>query len=170
MKKIPMCNYIKVVVLFVITVILVLVLANNYKKKMEYDKSNNGIMNFLSIIKYDELNNYLVENHNGFIYIASSNDSSLEPFEKSFKTYILDKELDREFVYLDSNNYSSKMYKEMVGKYFSKQLRNSDLYLNYQPNVLYIEDGVISDILYKNESKIGLQDVIDFISKYGVQP
>lgn len=169
MKKIPMGNYVKVVILFVITIILVFVLADNYKQKIQYERANNNNMSFLSTIKYEELNNYLIENHNGFIYIASSSDASLETFEKSFKEYILDKELEHDFVYLDSSNYSSKIYTEIAEKYFSPRLRREQVYLNYQPNILYIEDGVIYDALYKNESKIVLQNVIDFVNKYEAQ-
>ena len=169
MKKIPMGNYIKVAILFIITIILAFVLAENYKQKMKYEKSNNNNMSFLSTIKYEELDNYLVENHNGFIYIASSVDDSLGSFEESFKEYILDKELEHNFIYLDSSDYSSKIYAEIAEKYFSPKLRREQSYLGYQPNVLYIENGFISDSLYKNESKITLQNVIDFVNKYEVQ-
>ena len=76
MKKVGTLDYIKVLILTIFTVVVVLILANCYIKRNNYERENDDIMNFLSNIKYEELSNYLVEHHDGYIYMSPSSDST----------------------------------------------------------------------------------------------
>lgn len=163
MKKIPMFNYVKVFILFAITVLVVLILAKNYKEKVQYDRANQDIMSFLSNIKYEELENYLVENHDGFIYMASSSDALLDSFEKELKDYILSDELEKIFVYLDSSEYSVDMYTKLQNSFFSSDL-SKQVTLSDQPNVFFVKDGKIVAILYATPTTITLGDVKNFVN------
>lgn len=145
MKEIPVINYIKVLLLTIFTVVLVLILANVYTNKNNYERENSDIMNFLSKISYEDLTNYLVENQDGFIYMSSSSDASLDEFEEDLKNYILNNELDKVFVYLDSNEFNDDTYKSLKNNYFSSKLSN--IQLNSKPTVLVIRDQKIVDIL-----------------------
>lgn len=168
MKKIPMGNYVKVIVLFAATIILVLMLSNGYKEKLEYERANDDIMNSLSTVKLEELSNYLVENHDGFIYMAASSDASLDEFELDFKEYILEEELEKYFVYLDSSNYTNDDYSIIKKKYFSTDYVKNVNLGNY-PNLFAVKDGEIVASLYTTSKNITLDDVRVFVNTYGVE-
>ena len=168
MKKIPTINYIKVFILFVITCFSVLILAKNYKQKVHYERTNDDVMSFLSIVKYDELESYLVENYDGFIYMAPSANASLETFEKEFKEYILSEELEKVFVYLDNSDYSSDMYNELKKSFFSTSLV-STVTLSNESNVFAVQDGEIVAVLYMTPNDISLDDVQKFINANEVE-
>lgn len=163
MKKIPTVNYVKVVVLCLVTIFAVITLSNNYKKRIQYERANQDVMSFLSTVKYEELSSYLVENHDGFIYIASSSDSSLEDFEQSLKEYILSADLEKYFVYLDSSNFTDDMYKDMQESLLSSQVSKQVI---SQPNILAIQNGKIVSVLYSTSSTITLEDVKNFVNTY----
>lgn len=168
MKKIPTFNYIKVFILFVITIFTVLILSNNYKQKMQYERTNDDVMSFLSNVKYDELESYLVENYDGFIYMAPSTDISLESFEKSLKEYILSEELEKVFVYLDNSDYSSDMYNTLKKSFFLPSLA-SQVTLSNEPNVFAVKDGKIVSVLYMTPNNISLEDIQKFINANEVE-
>lgn len=168
MKKIPTLNYIKVFILFVITLFIVLILSKNYKQKIQYERTNDDVMSFLSTVKYDELESYLVENYDGFIYMAPSTDISLEPFEKNLKEYILSEELEKVFVYLDNSDYSNDMYNSLKKLFFSSSLANQ-VTLNNKPNVFAVKDGKIVSVLYMSPGNILLDEVQKFIDANEVE-
>jgi len=163
MKKIPMANYIKVFLLAVVTVFVVLVLANIYTDKRKYERANDDVMGFLSIIKYEELNEYLVENADGFIYISSSVDASLDSFELKLKEYILSEDLDEYFVYLDSSTFSEDTYNELKKSYFATNV--SGVHLG-SANLLAVHDGKVTAVLVINTDNFG--EVVDFINNHEV--
>lgn len=168
MKIIPFKNYIQVFLLFVLTIVVCLVLSNIYKDKKAYKREHEHIQSFLSNVRYDELSNYLIENHDGYIYIASSQDLSLEPFERDFKDFIIKEDLRREFVYLDSNSLDEAAYKMIEGN-FSEGLQRENISIPSCSNLLAVKDGKIVDILYKTESPITLNNVQSFIFEHQVE-
>ena len=162
MKKIPTVNYVKVIILCLVTIFIVMTLSTNYKKKIQYERANQDVMSFLSTVKYEELSSYLVENHDGFIYMASSADSSLEEFEEGLKNYILDEDLEKYCVYLDSSDFSSDMYENIQNSFFSSNL-SKQIMLNSQPHIFAIQDGKIVSILYSISTSMTLDDVKNFV-------
>ena len=59
---------------------------------------------YLSIINYNELNDYLTENKNATIYLSKLNDNDIRSFEKEFKLIIQDNALKNKILYLDLTN------------------------------------------------------------------
>lgn len=165
MKKIPVKNYIKVFILFLLTFVIVLVLANNYEKKVQYERSNDDIINFLPSVKYEELSSYLMEHRDGYIYIASSLDVSLDSFKKEFKDYLLEEELENYFIYLDSSTYSDNDYTALRENIFSSDLQNTKIVV---PNIFAVKNGEIVAVLYDDDHSIEIDDVKSFVNNYQV--
>lgn len=165
MKKIPLINYVKVCILFVVTIVVCLVLANNYNNKRLYEREEKHIQNFISNIKYEELQNYLTENHDGYIYIASVDDLSLEEFELSFKDFIVEEELEHEFVYLNSSSLNDDEYRKMKD-YFDASLKNRNIDIPNCANIFVVRDGKIIDILFTSPTNITLESARNFVFKY----
>lgn len=165
MKKIPFKNYVKVLLLFIVTIVGCLILANNYNDKKTYERENNHLKNFISNVKYDELQNYLTENCDGYIYVAPSIDTSLENFELQLKDLIINEEMEREFVYLDSSSLGDDDY-QMIKKFFNDSLNSKKIDIPECANIFVVRDGKIIDILFTNKSDITLDNVKNFITKY----
>lgn len=164
MNKVPMINYIKVLLLFIVTIVLVVVLANFYTKRNNYNRENSDVMNFLSVVKYDDLSNYLVENQNVFIYMAPSNNSNLDDFESSLKDYILSEELEKDFVYLDSSNFKFENYELLKQNYFSKSLLDSKVEIDSRSAILVVNNEKIVEVLNEN---LTIESVKTLINAYG---
>lgn len=164
MNKVPMINYIKVLLLFIVTIVLVVVLANIYTKRNNYNRENSDVMNFLSVVKYDDLENYLVENQNVFIYMAPSNNSNLDDFESSLKDYILSEELEKDFVYLDSSNFKFENYELLKQNYFSKSLLDNKVQIDSRSAILVVNNEEIVEVLNEN---LTIESVKTLINTYG---
>ena len=163
MKKIPMVNYIKVFLISVTTVFIVLVLSNVYLNKKHYELANDDIMGFLATIKFDEINEYLVENVDGFIYIASSADTTLDTFELKLKEYILGENLEEDFVYLDSSLFSGDMFDELKKLYFAPNVSSVNL---GDANLFSVHNGKITAVL--NIDVENFEEVKSFINVHEV--
>lgn len=166
MKKVSIENYIKVLILSVTTILVVLLLANFYTEKRQYERANEDVMGFLDTIKYEELNEYLVENTNGFIYISSSSDVFLDDFELELKNLILSHELEEEFVYIDSVEFSEKIYKDLKDTCFANNLsKETEL---GRANLFALRNGKIDAILQVNGDVVNLNDILSFINRHEV--
>ncbi len=168
MKKIPIINYVKVTLLVVFTFLLCIVVANNYKNKKAYQLENEHINSFLLNVKIDELSSYLTENHDGYIYMAPSVDETLGKFEMKLKKYITENELERNFVYLDSSNFSNDMYSNITNN-FSDELKRRVLIVPECANVFFVRNGKIENIMYSEKKSITIDDVKSFISDNQVE-
>lgn len=164
MRDIPFKNYIKVFLLSIVTVTIVFILANNYQQKVLYEREHP--LQMLSNIKIDELESYLLETNDVYIYMASSSDLELEPFEKQLKEYITNNELDKEFIYLDIDNYSHNQFNQLKEILFSEELKKRDIILDNCPNILVIQEGKAQDILYSNCISIDMETVKEFMNGY----
>jgi len=166
MKEKSKLNYIKVLILFVVTILIVVLLANIYNDKKNYERANGDVMSFLATVKYEEMDEYLVENTDGFIYISSSADEYLESFEMELKEYLLNEEIEEDFAYLDSGNNPDKIYKNLKKSYIDENLSKQITFGS--SNVLALDDGKIVAILSMDSNALNLEDVKNFVSSHGV--
>lgn len=166
MKKISIGNYIKVFILCVVTVFVVLLLANVYVDKRQYERANEDVMSFLDTIKYDEMDEYLIENASGFIYISSSSDATLDSFELKLKTFILENELEEDFAYFDSNHESVNIYDKLKTSYYNDSL-SKDTKLD-AANLFAVHNGKVLAVLAINSDTVSIEDVMEFVQRFGV--
>lgn len=158
MKSIPKKNYFIYMFLVVITVIFVLC----GKKWYETKKSEENIkrMNDILEVKQEGLDNYLMENQNIFLYLSSSKDENLNEFEKEFMEYINKENINKKFTYIDLSQ---------VDRNFDAQIKQilklNDLNIDFSKfsNIIIIDDGVVIDVLYKQQKEINIDDVKLFI-------
>ena len=78
------------------------------KGTLDYYKSI--LENYLQVINYEDVNNYVVENSNSLIYITSKN-SNYSEFEQDFSYLIKEYNLYNDILYLDiSNNINNGIF------------------------------------------------------------
>ena len=166
-RKIPMKNYFITFVLSVITIVIVFSLMNVYNKRKDYKESSNKNLDILSEIKENELETYFTENHDGIIYMSSSNNKNIEEFEKELKKYIIDKNLTKEIVYLNMFNVNDTFYNEFYLKYFDEN-SNINIDLTKEPNIFIVNNGRVVNYLLSDKEQINIEDVKNFFKENGV--
>ena len=103
-REVPIKNYIKLGIILLISILALFYLYLWYRT-YEENRLNTPIMdNYLSIINYNELNDYLTENKSATIYLSKLNDNDIRSFEKEFKLIIQDNALKNKILYLDLTN------------------------------------------------------------------
>lgn len=103
-REVPIKNYIKLGIILLISILALFYLYLWYRT-YEENRLNTPIMdNYLSIINYNELDDYLTENKSATIYLSKLNDNDIRSFEKKFKLIIQDNALKNKILYLDLTN------------------------------------------------------------------
>lgn len=166
MREIPAKNYVVLVFVIVATLFLVFFTRMRYLETKEYEGKINERIDTISEVKEDEINNYLMENREVVIYIASSTDESIIDFENALNTYVSEEQLSKEIIYINLNNISEKFLKRFKNKYFDISLKNTDTSILKQPNMLIVDNGKVTSLLYSEQSDITLDDVKKFLNKY----
>lgn len=168
-KEIPMKNYITLALIMLITLLLALYWMTWYKTNQEYQKSHSVMTEFLFQIKQSELENYLLDNPNGLIYIASSKDEQIKSFERQLKKLILKYDLKDQFIYIDTNDVDeANLSQTITKKYISDNLKKKKVKFEFIPNLLLFEDGKMIDILNKNDRQLEIEDVTFFLEIHEV--
>lgn len=157
-KKIPFANYVKVFLICCITVILVVVVFNNYKNREAYELNTNDVMSTLYEVKAEELSNYLLENREIILYISSSAVTENQTFEKKLIKYIIDNDFDKDVIYLNTKDFSDY---SSISNNFTEELKKQDIDYT-SPNLLLVENGVVTDVLYRQNKQVTVDDIVDF--------
>ena len=118
-KQIPLKNYILLSIVLILTIVVVIYFFL-WKNTYEKSKLQTPILDdYLLVINYNELNNYLVENKDAIIYVSKLNDESIRLFENKFKNIINKNNLNNKILYLDLTEElkENNIVKEINKKY-----------------------------------------------------
>ena len=103
-KEIPLKNYIYLSIVLMVSIMLILYILKWYKTYNE-SRLNTGILNnYLQVINYNELDDYIIENKNAVIYVSILGNEQIRRFERTFKNTIMDNNLRNNMLYLDITN------------------------------------------------------------------
>lgn len=165
-RNIPKKNYFIVLLMTFFVVCLTFYFAEWYKIIKEHYENNSIIIDAISKIEEESISSYLLDNPNTVIYIASSNDKSIKKYESQMKKYINENGLNDEIVYFDTCNLDETYINEIFLKYLDsslKRLKNIS-----SPNILYFENGKITDVLNFKRKTITKNDSINFLERENV--
>ena len=103
-REIPPKNYLYLAITLLASILVLFYIYKWYETYKE-SKLNTGIMNdYLTVIHYNELENYITENKDAIIYVSILGNEQIQKFETSFKNTITDNELRNTLLYLDITN------------------------------------------------------------------
>lgn len=134
-KEIPLKNYILLSIVLILTIVVVIYFFL-WKNTYEKSKLQTPILDdYLLVINYNELNNYLVENKDAIIYVSKLNDESIRLFENKFKNIINKNNLNNKILYLDLTEElkENNIVKE-INKKYGKEMTEV-------PTIVIIKDG-----------------------------
>lgn len=104
LKEIPIKNYVYLFLILLGSILLLIYIYTWYDTYSE-NKLNTSIMNeYLTVINYNELNNYIIENKDAIIYVSILGNEDINRFERKFKNEILENNLKNSILYLDLTN------------------------------------------------------------------
>ena len=104
LREVPLKNYIYLF-LILLGSILFLIYIYTWYDTYNQNKLNTSIMNeYLTVINYNELDDYIVENKDAIIYVSILGNEDINNFERKFKGTVLENDLKNTILYLDITN------------------------------------------------------------------
>ena len=161
-KEIPLKNYILLSIVLILTIVVVIYFFL-WKNTYEKGKLQTPILDdYLLVINYNELNNYLVENKDAIIYVSKLNDESIRLFENKFKNIINKNNLNNKILYLDLTEElkENNIVKE-INKKYGKEMTEV-------PTIVIIKDGKISSSYNIKENKYNIKLLEKYLEKEDV--
>lgn len=161
LRAIPKKNY---VILGVIIVVTLLLLYYFYMWFAVYNESkiNKPLLNeYMDVINYNEIDNYLVENPNTIIYVSVLENKEIREFElgikKSFKNHMIKKDI----LYLDLTDLfkDETSISDMEEKYSLNNLNIRDV-----PCLMVFGSGKLKSIYSIKNNGYDIDGLIDFIN------
>ena len=165
-RLIPKQNYLILIVLVMLVVGLTFVLCNWYKVNQNLNKEDSIMSQFLVGVNEQEFENYIMENNNVIIYLASSKDETVNDFENDFKDLIIEHDLQNQIIYINLDNIDKNFLDTLKKSYFEENLKNIEL--GFFSNVLIMENGKISAVLYNKFENPKIEDTNEFFYNRGV--
>lgn len=151
-------NYIFALILLIATVALTLFLAKLYEKQKIYENENNKILNSFSEIKKDEIDNYIIENHDVMILLTDENQDNKEILN-NFKNIITNNNYIADIVYLKLENSDNELKNKIKNNYFSSKILDKNIELDC---LLIIKDGIVINAINLNKQNINnLKNIIE---------
>lgn len=158
-KEIPLKNYILLSIVLILTIVVVIYFFL-WKNTYEKSKLQTPILDdYLLVINYNELNNYLVENKDAIIYVSKLNNENIRLFENKFKNIINKNNLNNKILYLDLTEElkENNIVKE-INKKYGKEMTEA-------PTIVIIKDGKISSSYNIKENKYNIKLLEKYLEK-----
>ena len=154
-RIIPPRNYLYLGLIIIVSIFLVLYILKWYETYTE-SKLYTGILNdYLQVINYNELDDYVIENKDAVIYVSILGNEEIRKFEKKFKSTIINKNLRNNILYLDITNEKQIKVKNKL------QIENDLPYL-----VVYT-NGKITDTYSIPEQKYNIKKIVKYLNRIG---
>lgn len=158
-RNIPLKNYILLSVVLILSIVLVVYFYMWYGTYEENRLSTPIMDKYISLINYNELDDYLVENKNAIIYVSVLNDEEIRIFEKKFKNLIKDNFLNNTILYLNlTSQLDSKILDDIKFKYSIDNL----------PCILVFRNGNVDNIYDIGLNSFDIELLSDFLVSEGI--
>ena len=154
-KAIPMKNYIYLFAILLGSVLLLTYVYTWYNTYNE-NKLYTSIMNqYLTVINYNELDDYIVENKNAILYVSILGDKDINRFEEQFKNNLIDNNLRNNILYL---NVTDETKQNAIAK------------LNIDENFPYLvvyTNGKVTDTYSIRNNNYSIKKTIKYLNRIG---
>lgn len=157
MKKIPLKNYLILVLLLAVSSIIVLYFINWYK---EFQRHTSILPEYISEIKYVEIDNYIIENPDFVIFLSSKENNKTTNLEKNLKNWLVSKNLIKKIIFMDIDQFDIKQ--------FSKKYCDDFIKTKKDVMVIVVENQKVKNILSKSANEIKIDDIKEFLKENGV--
>ena len=162
-KKITIKDYIVVISLFIITGTLIVVLANYYRDYRTYYRRIPVISGYVNEVSEDELDNYLLENNDTFIYIGKADDTNCRKLEKSLKDFIKKYNLKDKTIYINISKVRNEkdFINRLNNKYAGIKLVN-----DYPSFIIVLNNRIIDLVSKEGNQNVTVNDIKELLDSY----
>ena len=154
-KKIPVKNYIYLSIIVIASIFIIFYLYRWYDTYRESKLNISIMINYLSVINYNELDDYIIENKNAIIYVSKLGDEKINKFEKSFKNMVVENDLRNSMLYLDVTNDNIDIVKEKL------QINTS------LPCIVVYTNGKITDVYSITNNNYDMKKLNKYLNRIG---
>ena len=156
MKKIKATNYIIAIIIMVLTIVATYMVSKMYLDSKALDNEND--MSYLAQLQPDELDSYIIDNHNDVMLYITNSETTNKDIDKQVKKILINNDYTRDTIYINLNNCSSDFYDDFATKYGSKKelLTNNTL--------IFIRD--LKAIKTVNLNERNIKHLKDYIDKF----
>ena len=154
LRKIPTKNYIILGVVILLT-LLILYYFYMWVDVYKESKINIPIMDkYMTVINYNELDNYVVENPNTIVYVSVLEDDRIREFEKQFKNKYRNNEIENDVLYMNITDdiRNTNIKEDMDDRYVLNDLSITDV-----PCVLVFNDGLLKSIYSVSDNNYDIE-------------
>lgn len=154
-KQVPFKNYIYLFCILLGSILLLFYIYTWYETYNE-NKLYTSIMNkYLTVINYNELDNYITETPNAILYVSILGDKKINRFEEQFKNNISNSNLRNNILYLDITN---------------EEKEDAMKKLNIDTNLPYLvvyTNGKITDTYSIEKNNYSTKKTIKYLNRIG---
>lgn len=155
-REVPKKNYLYLLLILLGSFLFLIYLYKWYETYND-TKLNTSIMSdYLTVINYNELDNYIMENKDAVIYVSILGNEDITKFEKKFKNIISEYNLKNDILYLDISNENINSA--------TKRLSIEEEF----PYLVVYTNGVITDTYSINKNKYSNSKVEKYLNRIGV--
>lgn len=155
-REISLKNYIYLFLIIVMTIGIVYYLYLWFTEYEEEVKNVSVLSNYLQVINYNEVDNYIIENDKVYLYVTNTN-SDFNDFEYELKKFIVNNNLGKDILYLDiSNNYNDNKY-----QIFNNEFNSIPMF------IIFNDSQIISSYDIKNNG-YDIKKISDYFKSLGV--
>lgn len=139
------------VIMLSITVLICSYVISWHTTYQEHNINKSIISENISEVSSEELDSYMIENPNIFVYFGIPEDDKTRTFEKEFRGTINAYHLKDKVVYVNANNVNLNIFKESL----------------ITPVIIYFENGKLLDYINYDNNKMTKKTIINFFRTYG---
>ena len=116
---------------------------------------------YMTVINYNELDNYIVENPNTIVYVSVLEDEDIREFEKKFKIKYKNNQINNEVLYMNITEdiKDNSLKNEMISKYSVNSLNITNV-----PLIMVFEDGILNSIYSISDNSYDIDKLVVYIN------
>jgi len=160
-------NYSILILIFIISIVICVYALNWYAVYKE-DKLNMTIItDYLHELREPEFINYISDNPVSVIYFGVTSDDNCRRFEKKFKNYIVNNNLNESIVYINVNEIVGPDFDKKLDKLFNKNnFRDQNKYFYEVPAIAIYKHTTLTDFI--SDKDLTVDDVEQLLNKYDI--
>ncbi len=160
-KRIPVKNYIAVLIMYIVSIAIVFGLCVWYKNYKEYRLTIPVISGKIQEVKMNEFDSYITSHENGFVYIGTSSNRNCRDIEDDLLALLKRKNIKNDTVYINMSEENEIDLKKILSNYGFK----GDV--SY-PMFIMISDKKIVAVTQREGRKLTIGDIEKLLDEHEV--
>lgn len=160
-RVVPLKNY---VILGIVIVFSFLLLYYFYLWANVYNETlltKSILDDYMEVINYNELDDYLIENPNSVVYVSVLENSEVRKFEEKLKISLKNKKVNRSLLYL---NITEELKNDEIKKYMKSKYTLNYVSMLDVPLVMVFDGGVLKSVYSVDDNNYNVDGMISFIN------